>query len=109
MISVGICDACRSGRAREVWSLGLLTKGRNSKSFPQCTRTQKGPPLRSGCPRKTLDFRGRQSTFTHPEYPQFPSDLCDPVDVLGRPRTPLDGGPWAIQTVPPILVRVKLK
>jgi hypothetical protein len=37
------------------------------------------------------------------------SDFADAVDVLGRPRTLLDGGPWAIWTVPPVFVRIKLK
>jgi hypothetical protein len=36
-------------------------------------------------------------------------DLLTRVDVLGHPRTSLDGGPWAIQAVPPILIRIKLK
>jgi hypothetical protein len=32
-----------------------------------------------------------------------------PRGISGVTRVGTDGGPWAIQTVPPILVRIKLK
>jgi hypothetical protein len=37
------------------------------------------------------------------------SDFADAVDVRGRLRTLLDGGPWSIQAVPPIYIRIKVK
>jgi len=39
----------------------------------------------------------------------IPSDFAGAVDVLGSPRTLLDGGPWSIWIDPPVFVRIKLK
>ena len=51
----------------------------------------------------------RASGLVHGSISASVSDFADSMDILGRPRTLLDGGPWAIQTVPPVPVRVKLK
>jgi hypothetical protein len=54
---------------------------------------QKGPQSDGGCLRTALDINGYFDAIFLAGFLGISSDFADAVDVLGRPRTLLDGGP----------------
>jgi hypothetical protein len=56
-----------------------------------------------------MDIDGRENKISGRDSRQFPATISPEWTFLDVPEPQLDGGPWAIQTVPPIQIRVKLK
>ena len=91
-----------------------MTVGKRATNEWQAPLSAKQHALKNASTRRWLPLNGigHRRTWKLSSSSKFEAiyrNLLIGVDVLGPPGTSLDGGPWAIQTVPIVLVRIKLR